>query len=119
MAGRVTRPSSGAPLLEKRVGANMIRQGWHTQFKLNEAKWSWPLGKFSLYRDRIEIQALVFPPIVLKFSEIREIKKTLFVRVLIKHDNDDYPQHMSFFGLGLYTALKYQVKRNGLGVKIN
>ncbi len=117
MAGQIVRPPAGAKLFERRIGASILRSGWHTGMRLNKAKWSWPLGKLTLYPDRLEIRALFFRPFVLSLSEVTAIKSS-FGRVLVQHTNEDVPDHVALTGLGLFDALRAAVMRNGLQVRV-
>ena len=117
MAGQITRPS-GAALMEKRIGASIVRSGWHTGMRLNRAKWSWPLGKVALYRDRLEIKAPLFRPMVLDLDEIENIRRFLW-RVRIEHTNRDVPDFVALFGFGLLSSLREAVRRNRLTVRVS
>jgi hypothetical protein len=120
MAGRIERPSvrGGTPLLQRRIGASIIRSGWHVKMQLNKAKWGWPTGKLVLYRDRLEIRFLLIKPQILSISEITAIWRTLITRVLVEHSNEEVPDHIVLSGWGLYDALKDAVRKNGLDIKI-
>jgi hypothetical protein len=115
MAGRIVRNSPREILAQKRIGASIIRSGWHIKMRLNKAKWPWPLGKVTLYRDRLEIKALVFSPLVLSVKEINSITSTLG-RVRVKHTNQQIPDYISLFGFGLYDTLKNAVRQSGLDI---
>lgn len=118
--GRIERASArgGTPLLQKRIGANIIRSGWHVKMQLNKAKWGWPTGKLLLYRDRMEIRFLLIKPQILAISEITAIRKTLLTRVLVEHTNESVPDHVVLSGWGLYDAIKDAVRRSGLDIKM-
>ena len=120
MAGRIERPQvrGGTHLLQRRIGASIIRSGWHIKMKLNKAKWGWPTGKLILYRDRLEIRFIFITPQVLSISEITAIRKTLLTRVLVEHTNEEVPDHVVLSGWGLYDALKDAVRKNGLDIKM-
>ena len=118
MAGKITRPSSGGVLAQKRVGASILRTGWHLKMRLNKAKWFWPLGKATLYRDRLEIKALVFRPLVLRVNEIESIYSFLG-RVRIKHTNEEVPDFITLFGFGLYDTLRGAARRNGVNISFD
>ena len=118
MAGRITRPSTGQVLFKKRIGGSLIRSGWHTGMRLNKAKFSWPLGKLSLFRDRLEIKGLLLPTVTLQFDEIDIIRSSL-LRVMVEHDNEDVPDYVALTGWGLSGAVRDAVRRNNLPVKVS
>jgi hypothetical protein len=81
--------------------------------KLNKAKIPWPLGKVTLYRDRLEIKGLILSPLVLRVNEIESIYKSLF-RVRVKHKKEDVPELIMLFGFGLYDTLREAARRSGV-----
>ena len=119
--GRVERVSrrGGAPLFQKRVGASIIRSGWHIKMRLNKAKWPWPGGKITLYKDRLEIKGVFVGPLVLDCQEIDNIKSSLGFRVRIEHSNEEVPDYITLFGFGLLSGLRETIRKSGLKVRVD
>ena len=118
--GRIERPGrmTGTPLFQKRVGASILRTGWHTQMRLNKAKWSWPGGKVTLYKDRLEIKGMLMEAIVLDCQEIKHISSSLGFRVRIDHSNEEIPDYIILFGFGLLSGLREAIRKNGLKIRV-
>ena len=100
------------PLLEKRIGG---RAGYEPAPK--HAKASWPLGKLTLYKDRLVIRLFLLT-FEIPYSQITTIKRGWYFNVLIQHDEDSEPEYISLIGLGLLNDIKRTNRRHRLGLRV-
>jgi hypothetical protein len=77
---------------------------------------SWPLGKVTLYRDRIVLDARV-ERYELLFSEIDSCRFN-FLQVNIEHHNPDVPKELSINGVFISRVIKNAIVQHGLPVRV-
>ena len=76
----------------------------------------WPLGRVTLYKDRIVLDARV-EKYELMFSEIEHFQFNLF-QVNVEHHNPDVINDISVNGILTSRAIRKAILRNRLPVKI-
>jgi hypothetical protein len=96
-------------IFEKRIGLFISQSPKYV-------KCSWPLGKITMYRDNLVINAIT-EKFILNYSDIDFIKKN-FLNLEISHHNPDVPESVSLHGLRLNKGIERTIGDYSLDIDI-